>query len=95
MDKEILERIKESVISGYEESVSNLLKEDIQYQQLAKAENDYEKKYEQIRETLPKDTVDIIDNLLSLRDKETMIYNFWVFIVGTDVGAYFASLLKK
>lgn len=95
MDQEILKKIQDAAFQIYEERAMELLKRDCEYQRLSVQEQECEQKYQQIQEILPKEDVETLTKMLSFRDREAILLNFWTFIVGMEVGASFADLLNE
>lgn len=95
MDQEILKKIQDAAFQVYEERAMELLKQDYEYQQLSKQEQECEQRYQQIQEILPKEDVETLTEMSCFRDREAILLNFWTFIVGMEVGASFADLLNE
>lgn len=94
MEREILKKIQDTAFQIYGERAMELLKCDCEYQQLSEQEQECERKYQRILEILPKEDVAALADLLSCRDREAILFNFWTFVVGIEVGASFKDLLS-
>lgn len=95
MDNEILKNLQDAALLIYEGRAMELLKKDKEYQQLSEWEKGYENGLQQIQEKLPKSDSKVMSDLLNLRDREAALYNFWVFVVGVNVGFLIRDILKR
>lgn len=95
MDNDILKNLQDAALLIYEERAMDLLKSDKEYQQLSEREKDCEKGFQQIQEILPKSDLKVMGDLLNLRDREAALYNFWVFVVGVNIGFLIKDLLDR
>lgn len=95
MDNDVLKNLQDAALLVYEGRAMELLKSDKEYQQLSELEKECEREFQQIQETLPKSDLKVMSDLLNLRDRQAMLYNFWIFAIGIETGISFMDLLYR
>lgn len=81
--EEFQEKLKRAIDTIREDTVYEILKNDIHYQKISRREAELEETYMTMRSTLTKEQDKLIHDLLDCRDEMNVDYNAVSYLAGT------------